>query len=102
MTAEPGLLYADGYDRAHPYPVADLCGLQRRLPADLYPLWHARHPALDLRALTSCAAHGGIDAELHVWEGAPHSAFFMTGAPEQAEHHAERARFLAKHVGGGL
>lgn len=98
MPPEPGLLYAAGHDLSDPYvsPVF----------ADYRPGFsptYIQSGTRDILLSSSVQLHramrrGGVAAELHVWEGAPHSAFFLTGAPEEQEVHAERVRFLSANL----
>jgi epsilon-lactone hydrolase len=96
---DPMLLYTQGRDVTDP--------LLSPVFADFslgFPPTYIQSGTRDV-FLSSCVRlhralrNAGCEAELHVWEGAPHSAFFLSGAPEEAEAHAERARFLAKYCG---
>jgi monoterpene epsilon-lactone hydrolase len=92
-------LYADGHDLADPYlsPLfADF--------SDGFPPTYIQSGTRDLFLSNSVRLHRAlrnaeVEAELHVWEAAPHGGFFLSGAPEEAEEYAEQARFLAKYWG---
>jgi monoterpene epsilon-lactone hydrolase len=101
LPMEPTLLYAGDHDLAHPYLSPIFADFNAGFPPT-----YIQSGTRDLLLSSSVQMHRAlrnaeIDAELHIWEGAPHSAFLLTGAPEEAEAHAERARFLAKHWGTG-
>lgn len=92
-------LYADGHDLRDPYlsPVfADF--------SPGFPPTYIQSGTRDLFLSNSVRLHralrnAGMEAELHVWEAAPHGGFFQSGAPEATEELAEQARFLAKYLG---
>ena len=99
MRTEPIMLYANGHSLTDPYLSPALADFSAGFPPT-----YVQSGTRDI-LLSSCVQlhralrDAEIEAELHVWEGGPHSAFLMTGAPEEAEAHAERARFLSKHWG---
>ena len=92
-------LYADGHDLSDAY----LSPLFADFSAG-FPPTYFQSGTRDL-FLSNCVRmhralrNAGADAELHVWEAAPHGGFPTSDAPEGAEHHAEQACFLMKHWG---
>jgi epsilon-lactone hydrolase len=89
------LLYAAGHDLAHPYLSPLFGDFSRGFPPtiltagtrDLF-LSNAVRMHRALRA-------AGVEAELHLIEGAPHGGFF--GAPEDLEVELEVRRFIDRH-----
>jgi len=89
-------LYAGEHDLRHPY-LSPLFG-------DLsspFPPTFLQAGTRDLFLSNTVRMHrklrsGGVDAELHVFEGMPHGGFF--GAPEDDELTEEIRRFLAAHI----
>jgi epsilon-lactone hydrolase len=94
-------LYADGHDLADP-------GLSP-LFADFtrgFPPTYIQSGTRDIFLSNSVRLHralrtAGVDADLHVWEGAPHGGF-GPAAPETMDALCERQRFVDKHLGAPL
>ena len=89
-------LYAGDHDLRHPY----LSPLFGDLTAPFPPTF-LQAGTRDLFLSNTVRMHrklraGGVDAELHVFEGMPHGGFF--GAPEDDEVTDEIRRFLAAYV----
>jgi acetyl esterase/lipase len=94
-------LYADGHDLVDPY----LSPLFADFAAG-FPPTYIQTGTRDLFLSNCVRLHRAlrkaeIEAELHVWEAGLHGGFYLSGAPEADEEHAEQARFLAKHWGAG-
>jgi monoterpene epsilon-lactone hydrolase len=90
-------LYAGDHDLAHPYVSPLFADFSPGFPPTYIQSGTRDLLLSDCVRLHRALRNAGIDAELHVWEGAPHGGFFLTDAPEAAEAQAERARFVAKH-----
>jgi acetyl esterase/lipase len=97
---EPVALYAAGRDLTEPL----LSPLFAHFGAG-FPPTYIQSGTRDL-FLSNCVRlhralrNAGIDAELHVWEAAPHGGFTSSNGTEAAEAHAEQARFLTRHENG--
>ena len=102
MQLDPGLLYANGHDLTGPYLSPIFADFTAGFPPTYIQTGTRDILLSNCVRLHRALRNAEIEAELHIWEGAPHSAFLMTGAPEEADAHAERTRFLAKHWGADV
>lgn len=89
-------LYANGQDLRHPYLSPLFGDFSRGFPPTLI-----QSGTRDLFLSNSVRMHralrqAGVEAELHVWEAAPHGGF--PTAPEADDMHRELRRFMDKHM----
>lgn len=92
----PANIYANGADLTNPY----LSPLRGNL-AEAFPPTYVRSGTRDLLLSDSARMHAalrkaGIETDLYVGEGMPHSGF-PDSTPEQAEAIADTVRWLEKH-----
>jgi monoterpene epsilon-lactone hydrolase len=99
--ASPEMLgaYAGGHDLRDPY-LSPLYGDF----APGFPPTFIRSGTRDLLLSSAVQLHRAlrralVDAELHIWEAAPHRGFALGKTPEGVEQHDEIARFLSKRWG---
>jgi acetyl esterase/lipase len=95
---EPVTLYAGDHDSRDPYLSPLFADFDAGFPPTCLESGTRDLLLSDCVRLHRAMRGAGVDAELHVWEAAPHGGFAL-GTPEREEMRAEEARFLAKHWG---
>lgn len=98
---ECNALYADGHDLRDPYLSPLFADFTKGFPPSMI-----QTGTRDLFLSNSAMLHrklraAGIEAELHVWEAMPHSAFGRGDAPEHDEITAEVGHFIRKILARG-
>ena len=93
---EPLLLYAGGHDLRDPYVSPVYGDFSLGFPPTLLASGTRDMLLSDTVRLHRALRAAGVDAELHVFEAAPHG-FFRGQAPEDRELDREVAAFIARH-----